>query len=90
MVLERFETYSLMNDVDTQIEKASTEANGLFEDGKLNSREYQRIIEEIASAKLDRPTLTGDNSITNTLERSLIITRLTFGALIAQWTGAKL
>ena len=51
MVLERFETYVFMNDVESQIEKASTEANSLFEDGKLNSREYQKIIEEIASAK---------------------------------------
>merc|ERR1712131_2893 len=50
---ERFETYVFMNDVDSQIEKASTEANGLFEDGKLNSREYQRMIEEIASAKAE-------------------------------------
>jgi len=51
MVLERFETYVFMNDVDSQIEQASTEANSLFEDGKLNSREYQQIIEKIASAK---------------------------------------
>ena len=51
MVLERFETYVFMNDVDSQIEKTSTEANSLFQDGKLNSREYQQIIEKIASAK---------------------------------------
>ena len=51
MVLERFETYVFMNDVESQIEKASSEANSLFEDGKLNGREYQKIIEEIASAK---------------------------------------
>ena len=51
MVLEGFETYVFMNDVDSQIEQASTEANSLFEDGKLNSREYQQIIEKIASAK---------------------------------------
>merc|ERR1712126_11130 len=42
-----------MNDVDNLIEKSSTEANCLFEDGKLSSREYQRIIEEIASAKAE-------------------------------------
>ena len=51
MVLERFETYVFMNDVESQIEKASSEANSLFEDGKLNSREYQQIVEKIASAK---------------------------------------
>lgn len=51
MVLERFEIYAFMNDVDNQIDKASTEVNSLLKDGKLNSHEYQRLVEEIASAK---------------------------------------
>lgn len=50
---ERFEIYAFMNDVDNQIDKASTEVNSLLKDGKLNSHEYQRLVEEIASAKAE-------------------------------------
>ena len=50
MVSERFE-YSYMNDIDNQLEETSAEANSLFEDGKINSQEYQGLVEKIASAK---------------------------------------
>ena len=50
MVSERFE-YSYMNDIDNQLEEASAEASSLFEDGKINSQEYQGLVEKIASAK---------------------------------------